>query len=141
MKVRASFCISLAQFLHCKTRLKALSPSKVVFNEIVLIKHFVFHTIIQLCSDIRRANVQKCSHDSMVCNYLALSFSAFAFLFGLILGFGFCFLCRATPPAYGSSQGRGHIGAPAASLCHHHGNTGPEPHVQPTPQLMATPDP
>ena len=49
-------------------------------------------------------------------------------------------LFRATPAAYGSSQARDQIGATAASLHHSHSNMGSEPHLQPTPQLMATPD-
>ena len=38
--------------------------------------------------------------------------------------------------AYGSSQGRGRIGAAAAGLCHSHSNARYEPHLRPTPQLM-----
>ena len=48
---------------------------------------------------------------------------------------------RATLTAYGGSQARGPIRAVAASLCHSHSNMGSEPHLQPTPQLTATPDP
>ena len=48
---------------------------------------------------------------------------------------------RATPSAYGGSQARGLIGAVAAGLRQSHSNTGSEPHLRPTPQLMATPDP
>ena len=50
---------------------------------------------------------------------------------------------RATPAAYGGSQDRGLIGAVAASLqySHSHSNTGSELNLQPTPQLMAMPDP
>ena len=52
----------------------------------------------------------------------------------------FCFfLSRAAPAAYESSQARGQIGAAAASLCRSHSNTS-EPHLWPTPQLMATPE-
>ena len=43
--------------------------------------------------------------------------------------------------AYGSAQARGQIGAVAVGLHHSHSNSGSEPHLQPTPQLMATPDP
>jgi len=50
-------------------------------------------------------------------------------------------LFRATRAAYGSSQARGQSGAAAASLCHSHCNAGSEPHLQPTPQLTAMPDP
>ena len=48
-------------------------------------------------------------------------------------------LFRATPLASGSSQAKGWIRATAASL--HHSHAGSEPSLQPTPQLMATPDP
>ena len=43
--------------------------------------------------------------------------------------------------AYGISQGRGCIRTTAASLRHSHSNMGFKLHLQPTPQLMATPDP
>ena len=56
--------------------------------------------------------------------------------------FFFCLcLFRATPTAHGGSQAMGSIGAVAASLRHSHSNSGSEPHLQPTPQLTATPDP
>ena len=48
---------------------------------------------------------------------------------------------RANPSAYGGSQARGPTGAVAASLCQNHSNAGSTPHLRPTPQLMATPDP
>ena len=37
-------------------------------------------------------------------------------------------------------QARGRIGAVATSLCQSHSNARSEPHLQPTPQLMAMPD-
>ena len=43
--------------------------------------------------------------------------------------------------AYGGSQARGLIGAVAASLHHSHSNARFKPHLQPTPELVATPDP
>ena len=60
--------------------------------------------------------------------------------------FFYLFFClylffRAAPVAHGGSQARGQIGALAASLCHSHGNAGSKPCLQPTPQLMAIPDP
>ena len=59
-----------------------------------------------------------------------------------ILFMYFVFLFRATPAAHGISQARGQIGAAAAGLHHNHSNkAGSEPHLQPTPQLTATPDP
>ena len=46
-----------------------------------------------------------------------------------------------TPVAYGGSQARGQIRTTAADLYHRHINAGSEPSLQPTPQLMAMPDP
>ena len=43
--------------------------------------------------------------------------------------------------AYGDSQARGIIRAVAAGLHHSYSNTGSEPHLRPTPQLTATPNP
>ena len=43
------------------------------------------------------------------------------------------------PAAHASSQARGGIRAIAASL--RHSRTGSKPRLQPTPQLLATPDP
>ena len=48
---------------------------------------------------------------------------------------------RAAPMSYGGSQARGPVRAIAASLCHSHSNAESEPHLRPTPQLMATLDP
>ena len=45
------------------------------------------------------------------------------------------------PAAYGSSQARGQIRAAASGLHHSHSNARSEPHLKPTPQLVATPDP
>ena len=61
----------------------------------------------------------------------SILFSFFFFLF-----WPFCLL-RAAPMAYGGSQARGLIGAVAARLHHSHSNSGSEPHLRPTPQLMA----
>jgi len=59
--------------------------------------------------------------------------------------FAFCFLLfvfsRATPQAYEGSQARDLIGVVASSLCQSHSNARCELHLQPTSQLMATPDP
>ena len=43
--------------------------------------------------------------------------------------------------AYGGSRARGLIGAVAAGLHHSHSHVGSEPHLRPTPQLQAMPDP
>ena len=57
---------------------------------------------------------------------------------GLIHNFFFFLPFRASPSALGGSQARGLIGA---GLHQSHSNAGSEPHLRPTPQLMATPDP
>ena len=54
--------------------------------------------------------------------------------------FFFC-LFRATPAAYGGSQARGLIQAVATGLHYSHSNARSKPHLQPTPQLSAVPDP
>ena len=51
------------------------------------------------------------------------------------------FFLRAAPAACGNSWGRGRSGAVAASLHRSHRNWRSEPHLQPTPQFMATPNP
>ena len=53
----------------------------------------------------------------------------------------FVLLFRAVPAAYGGSKARGQIGAAGAGLHHSHSNAGSELHLQPTPRLLATPDP
>ena len=62
-------------------------------------------------------------------------------LFYVILFHLFFCLFRAAAAAYGGSQARGQIGAAVAGLCHSHSNARSESHLQPTPQLKATPDP
>ena len=55
----------------------------------------------------------------------------------------YLFIClfRAALMAYVGSQDRGWIGAVATDLHHSHSNPGSEPHLWPTPQFMATPNP
>ena len=55
--------------------------------------------------------------------------------------FNFFCLFMATSAAYGGSQARGQTGAASAGLYHSHSNTRSEPHLRPTPQLMAMLDP
>ena len=61
----------------------------------------------------------------------------------LSLFFYFCHfaISWAALAAYGGSQARGLIGAVATGLRQSHSNVGSEPSLQPTPQLLATPDP
>ena len=42
---------------------------------------------------------------------------------------------------YRGSQARGLTGAVATGLCQSHSNLSSKPHLRPTPQLTATPDP
>ena len=61
-------------------------------------------------------------------------------------GCKFYFFCpfafsRAAPAAYGGSQARDQIGAVAAGLRQSHSNARSEHYLQPTPQLIAMPDP
>ena len=71
---------------------------------------------------------------------LDLSFF-FSFFFFFFFFFFFSGSSRATPEAYGDSQARGLIGAVDDGLCQSHSNAGSELCLQPTPQLMAMPDP
>ena len=61
-------------------------------------------------------------------------------VFSFFSFFVFC-LFRAPPTAYGGSQARDPIRATAAGLHHSDSKAGSEPHLPPTPELMATPDP
>jgi len=63
---------------------------------------------------------------------LQMPFFFFFFVFLLFLW--------AAPTAHGGSQARGPIGAVATGLRQSHSNSGSELHLQPTPQLTATPD-
>ena len=55
--------------------------------------------------------------------------------------FFFFAISWAAPAADGGSQARGRIGAVATGLSQSHSNAGSEPHLQPTPQLTAMPNP
>ena len=55
--------------------------------------------------------------------------------------FVFLLFLWAAPVAYGGSQARGRIGDIATGLRQSHSNEGSKPHLQPTPQLTAKPDP
>ena len=64
-------------------------------------------------------------------------------VFIYLFTFYFCLfgISSATLATYGVSQARALIGAVATSLYQSHSNVGSKPHLQPTPQLTATPDP
>ena len=63
-----------------------------------------------------------------------LSFYSFLFLFVFVFS-------RAAPVAHGGSQARDRIRVVAAGLRQSHSNVGSDLLLQPTPQLMAMPDP
>ena len=67
----------------------------------------------------------------------------FGFLFFCFFGFfwSFCIFLGPLLAAHGGSQARGLIGTVATGLRQSHSNVGSEPHLGPTPQLMATWDP
>ena len=67
--------------------------------------------------------------------YLFIYFCLFVFFVVVAVAISW-----AAPAAYGGSQARGRIGAVATGLRQSHSNAGSEPHLQPTPQLTATPD-
>ena len=80
--------------------------------------------------------------------FLCLSYvlSRVLVISGSISFFNFLFFClfafsRAAPAAYGGSQARGLIEAVATGLHHSHNNAGSKPHLKPTSQLRAMPDP
>ena len=64
----------------------------------------------------------------------------FLALFTLLFFFCLFDISWGAPAAYGGSQARGLIGGVATSLLQSHSNAGSEPRLQPSPQLMATPD-
>ena len=63
------------------------------------------------------------------------------FIYVFCLFICFVYFLGLHPWYNGSSQSRGGIRTAAASLHHSHSNAGSEPQLQPTPQLMAMPDP
>ena len=73
-------------------------------------------------------------HSPLLCIYdfWKPNFHLFIYLFILLF--------RATPMAYGGTQGRGWIRATAVGLHHSHSNAGSELCLQPTPQFTAMPD-
>ena len=63
------------------------------------------------------------------------------FLLSFFFFWGLFVFSRATPPAYGGSQARGPIRAVVTGLRQSHSIGGSELRLQPTPQLMAMPNP
>ena len=65
----------------------------------------------------------------------------FMLLFLFLFMYLFFWLFRAVPSLYGGSPARDPVRAVAAGLCQSHSKAGTEECLQPTAQLMATPDP
>ena len=87
-------------------------------------------------------NLEKIIQFTMVTECLCWIFNTFYLCaLSFCLFFSFLSFSRAAPTAYGGSQARNLIGATAAGLRQSHSNTGSEPCLQPTSQLMAMPDP
>ena len=91
-------------------------------------------TSIQLCKEENR-NMYSSQSEVLLFNISVFFFQLFSFF---LL---FVFVFRAAPMAHRDSQARDQIGAVDAGLHHSHSNMGSESHLQPTPQLTATPDP
>ena len=85
---------------------------------------------IDILKEYRQVVFWNVSLLGFVCYFLMTRFRLFQLFF---------FLFLATLAAYGRSWARGRIGAVAAGLCHSHSNARTEPHLQPTPQLVAMP--
>ena len=63
------------------------------------------------------------------------------FILKIVFFFFLLLRAQARRQAHGGSQARGQIGAVAAGLHNSHNNVRSEPHLRPTLQLMAIPDP
>ena len=92
--------------------------------------HNYHFAVIVIMARILKINIY--SHSNFQIYNTVRLFFACLFLF---------LLFSATPVAYGSSQTRGRIDVTAARLHHSHSNERSEPHLWPTLQLMAMPDP
>ena len=111
---------------------------EVVLGRIPLYEAFEIWDSISLWMDIWAVSILE-----LYVNKAALLMHfGFLCVCGFVFVFAFCvFLFRAALKAYGSSQARNRIRAIAACLPHSHSNARSEPHLQPPPQLVATPDP
>ena len=82
------------------------------------------------------------THSSFISPLSSVCFSFSVISTGHNMYSFFFFLVFLGPhPQHGSSQARGRVRAAAMGLHHSHSNRGSEPHLRPTPQFMATPDP
>ena len=72
---------------------------------------------------------------------VTIGFGGFVFPYCYFFIISLFLLFRAAPASYGSLQARDQIRAVAAGLHNSHSNARSEPSLQPTPHLVATPDP
>ena len=75
-----------------------------------------------------------------ICVYIYVYIYIYMCIYIYIYIFFFC-LFGAAPEAHGGFQAKGRIQAVATGLHHSHSSAGSKPHLQPSPQLMATLDP
>ena len=94
----------------------------------------VWETSKRLCRSFSFLARVAAENERVCRGYFRLFFSQHSFIYLFIF-----WLLRAAPAAYGRSQAKGWIRAPAASL--HHSNMGSKLRLRPTPQLMSTLDP
>jgi len=122
-------------FIHL-SRLSSLSPS--VKNNLDLVTLLRFVIIVPetwLHFKMKVVRSLFLSVYMFMCIYVCILSICKFFFFGLFA------ISWAAPAAYGGSQARGPIGAVATGLRQSHSHAGSEPRLQPTPQLMAMPDP
>ena len=111
------------------------------FQMVSFIELHILHVSVYLCSSASLSS--PAATYAKVWRYCKLSgplnvqfLQCFDFFFSVFLPF------LGPPPAvYGGSQARGRIGAVATGLRQSHSNEGPEPCLQPTPQLTAALNP
>ena len=80
------------------------------------------------------------NHSSSVLTCFPVSPQSILFFFVFFFFLLFVF-SRTAPTAYGGSQARSRIKSVSAGLHHSHSNARSKPHLRPTPQITATPDP
>ena len=133
--IQKCYCYELSlkikQFSHYKKITFLILKNSTVILPPNQVKNFIFFLFPYRCLSF----LYSCNLAIMIILYSNLC----PVMFYMCLFFFFLF--RATPLAYGSSQTRGRTGATAAGHSHSHSNMESELHLQPTLQLMATPDP
>ena len=104
---------------------------------------FIFVHGVRVCSSFidLPAAVQFYEHHWLKRLFPILFFYFYLLLLLYLFIYLFFAISWAAPTACGGFQARDRIRAVAASLCQSHSKLRSEPHMQPTPQLTAMPDP